>query len=82
MIEQPDTEEEEAEEEHPEANMPGAFPDSDTPEPEESHHNVPVIPLLGRGINPFRIGFAGRAGRGGPHGRYRPLGRGNIPDEA
>jgi hypothetical protein len=50
--------------------MPGAFPT----------RGLPAMPTFGRGMNPFRIGFAARAGRGGPRHPPRPLGRGNIGD--
>ena len=66
------------EQEHPEENIPGAFPTSDV-ETGRQDNGVPVVPLLGRGMNPFRIGFAGRGGRGGPPRLSRLLRRGNEP---
>ncbi|KAI0692434.1 regulator of chromosome condensation 1/beta-lactamase-inhibitor protein II [Cytidiella melzeri] len=52
--------------EYPEANMPGAFPT----------RGLPAMPTMGRGMTPFRIGFAGRGAY------HRPPGRSGAPDEA
>lgn len=50
--------------------MPGAFP---TAGGGGGGGGVPIVPIIGRGGNPFRIGFAGRGGRGGPRRANRPL---------